>query len=58
MRRVYAHEDVVSMPGHVRTRCGTGTSDIHWDVDELDKVANEAHNCETNRHCSADLGEL
>ncbi len=32
--------------------------DVHWDVDELDEVANEAHDRETNSNSLGDLHEL
>jgi hypothetical protein len=31
---------------------------IDWDVNQLDKVANEAHDDESQPHCSTDLDEL
>ena len=32
--------------------------DLHWDVDELHKVANESHDSKTNCDRSANLDEL
>lgn len=33
-------------------------NDVHRDVNELHKVANESHDSETDSDCLADLGEL
>ena len=30
----------------------------HWDVDELDEVADEAHDCETDSYSLADLDKF
>ena len=32
--------------------------DVHWDVDELDEVAEEPHNGEADRYCPTDLQVL
>ena len=34
------------------------TCDAHWDVDELDEVANEAHDAKADGDCLADLDVL
>ena len=34
------------------------TANSHWDVDELDEVANKAHDGEANRYCFANLDKL
>lgn len=31
---------------------------LHWDVDQLDEVANETHDGEADSDCLADLNEL
>ena len=35
-----------------------GSGNIHGDVDELDEVADETHDCETDSDCLGDLNEL
>ena len=39
-------------------RRGTVRGNVHWDVDELDEVANETHNSKANSDSLANLSEF